>query len=100
MCDLAKMFMHCLNHWKLETPTAWKQQQLQVDPSVYRMNYTRYLGLILLSDWQPLVDYCLRLGGFVTVTCRVTAILCRITKSAQFLAAIFFVWYSPLCNAS
>ena len=26
MYDLAKMFLHCLNHWKLETPTARKQQ--------------------------------------------------------------------------
>lgn len=46
MCDLGKMFLHCLNHWKLETPTAWRQQQpadAAVDPSVYRMNYTRWL---------------------------------------------------------
>ena len=25
MYDLAKMFLHCLNHWKLETPAARKQ---------------------------------------------------------------------------
>ena len=30
MYDLAKMFLHCLNHWKLETPTARKQQMSQV----------------------------------------------------------------------
>lgn len=43
MCDLAKMFIHCLNHWKLETPSVWKQHQSLTDPSVYRMNYTRWL---------------------------------------------------------
>ena len=47
MWDLGKMFIHCLNHWKLETPTAWKQQpsssQQLADFPVYRMNYTRWL---------------------------------------------------------
>lgn len=42
MGDLAKMFIHCLNHWKLETPTQWKQHYPQADLSVYRMSYTRY----------------------------------------------------------
>lgn len=43
MGDLAKMFIHCLNHWKLETPTQWKQHYPQADLSVYRMSYTRWL---------------------------------------------------------
>ena len=42
MCDLAKMFVHCLNHWKLETPTVWKQHYPQADIAVYRMSYTRF----------------------------------------------------------
>ena len=44
MYDLAKMFLHCLNHWKLDTPTARKQQQQgqSDDLAVYRVNYTRY----------------------------------------------------------
>jgi len=45
MYDLAKMFLHCLNHWKLETPAARKQQLQQQghtdDIAVYRVNYTR-----------------------------------------------------------
>jgi histone acetyltransferase len=45
MCDLAKMFLHCLNHWKLETPAARRQQLQQQglndDIAVYRVNYTR-----------------------------------------------------------
>ena len=35
--DLAKMFLHCLNHWKLETPTARKQQMSSEDVSAYKV---------------------------------------------------------------
>ena len=54
------MFLHCLNHWKLETPTARKQQMSSEDVSAYKVcirlfeiwclhklflqvNYTRWL---------------------------------------------------------
>ena len=37
MYDLAKMFLHCLNHWKLETPTARKQQMSSEDVSAYKV---------------------------------------------------------------
>ena len=40
MYDLAKMFLHCLNHWKLETPTR-RQHTQSDDVSVYKVNYTR-----------------------------------------------------------
>lgn len=43
MYDLAKMFLHCLNHWKLETPTARKQTMTSDDISAYKVNYTRWL---------------------------------------------------------
>ena len=43
MYDLAKMFLHCLNHWKLETPTARKQQLSGDEISPYKVNYTRWL---------------------------------------------------------
>lgn len=43
MYDLAKMFLHCLNHWKLETPTARKQVMTPDDISAYKVNYTRWL---------------------------------------------------------
>ena len=43
MYDLAKMFLHCLNHWKLETPTARKQQLSGDEVSSYKVNYTRWL---------------------------------------------------------
>lgn len=41
MHDLAKMFLHCVNHWKLETPTAKKQHSQGEDLAAYKMNYTR-----------------------------------------------------------
>ena len=37
MYDLAKMFLHCLNHWKLETPTARKQTMSSDDISAYKV---------------------------------------------------------------
>jgi len=37
------MFLHCLNHWKLETPTARKQQLSGDEVSPYKVNYTRWL---------------------------------------------------------
>ena len=38
MYDLAKMFLHCLNHWKLETPTARKQLMSSDDISAYKVS--------------------------------------------------------------
>lgn len=44
MYEVAKMFLHCLNHWKLETPTTRKNSNMQPeDLAVYKMNYTRWL---------------------------------------------------------
>ena len=41
MTDLAKMFVHCLNHWKLETPSARTIHSNVDDSSAYKVNYTR-----------------------------------------------------------
>ena len=38
MYDLAKMFLHCLNHWKLETPTLRKQSMSAEDISAYKVD--------------------------------------------------------------
>ncbi|XP_072179087.1 histone acetyltransferase KAT2A-like [Diadema setosum] len=43
MYDLAKMFLHCMNHWKLETPTARKQRAQADEASAYKVTYTRWL---------------------------------------------------------
>ena len=42
MYDLAKMFLHCLNHWKLETPTARKQLMSSDDISAYKVSKWLY----------------------------------------------------------
>eukprot|EP00794_Sanderia_malayensis_P003817 gene3817-4348_t len=43
MHELARMFLRCLNHWKLETPNARRQRIQNEDISTYRINYTRWL---------------------------------------------------------
>ena len=43
MYDLAKMFLHCLNHWKLETPNARKQTMTAEELKAYKVNYPRWL---------------------------------------------------------
>jgi len=58
MYDLAKMFLHCLNHWKLDTPTARKQQQQgqSDDLALYRVNYTRYITIIIAFILHPCIE--------------------------------------------
>ncbi|EDO43844.1 predicted protein [Nematostella vectensis] len=43
MHDLAKMFLHCLNHWKLETVAMRKQHAEAEHIAAYKLNYTRWL---------------------------------------------------------
>ncbi|OWR41628.1 histone acetyltransferase KAT2A like protein [Danaus plexippus plexippus] len=44
MYDLAKMFLHCFNHWNFETPSVRKMQVSNPDDiSAYQINYTRWL---------------------------------------------------------
>ena len=50
MYDLAKMFLHCLNHWKLETPTSRASRYGHGDIKDYKINYTRW-GALALSVW-------------------------------------------------
>ena len=38
MYDLAKMFLHCLNHWKLEPPAARRQVMSQDEISAYKVS--------------------------------------------------------------
>ena len=44
MYDLAKMFLYCFNHWKLETPTNHAHSSPTDDHKVYKENYTRQEG--------------------------------------------------------
>ena len=52
MHDLAKMFLHCLNHWKLETPTQKKLHSQGEDLAAYKQNYTRSVDITSLHRIQ------------------------------------------------
>ena len=52
MHDLAKMFLHCLNHWKLETPTQKKLHSQGEDLAAYKQNYTRSVDITSLHRNQ------------------------------------------------
>uniref|UniRef100_UPI00358F1C47 histone acetyltransferase KAT2B isoform X2 n=1 Tax=Myxine glutinosa TaxID=7769 RepID=UPI00358F1C47 len=43
MYDLAKMFLRCLNYWRLETPAQRRSRAQTDDANTYKMNYTRWL---------------------------------------------------------
>ena len=90
MYDLAKMFLHCLNHWKLETPTARKQLMSSDDISAYKVSTSLYdtnLRNLLqncyevLATTNKMINYLFRSttpDGFVTVMYRHFVTLCLI----------------------
>lgn len=41
MADLAKMFLHCLNHWNFESPSVKKNTVTNEDFSLYKIHFTR-----------------------------------------------------------
>ncbi|XP_048416525.2 histone acetyltransferase KAT2A isoform X2 [Stegostoma tigrinum] len=43
MYELSKMFLLCLNYWKLETPSQFRQRSQNEDVDAYKVNYTRWL---------------------------------------------------------
>uniref|UniRef100_A0A6Q2Y5V0 Histone acetyltransferase n=1 Tax=Esox lucius TaxID=8010 RepID=A0A6Q2Y5V0_ESOLU len=43
MFELSKMFLLCLNYWKLETPTQFRQRSQKDDGTAYKVDYTRWL---------------------------------------------------------
>ena len=52
MYNLAKMFLHCLNHWKLETPTTRKQQMSVEEVAAYKVSCA-YFPLVGSSNIPP-----------------------------------------------
>lgn len=42
MYDLAKMFLYCFNHWKLETPSVHARSTPSDNQRNYKENYSRY----------------------------------------------------------
>lgn len=49
MYDLSKMFLHYINHWKLETPSIKRRNSPEEEFSTYKMNYTRLINLFKLK---------------------------------------------------
>ncbi|XP_051570612.1 histone acetyltransferase KAT2A-like isoform X2 [Myxocyprinus asiaticus] len=43
MYELSKMFLLCLNYWKLETPSQFRQRAQKDDAAAYKVDYTRWL---------------------------------------------------------
>lgn len=43
MTDVAKTFLHCLNHWNFEPPSVRYKTMTHEDASTYKINYTRWL---------------------------------------------------------
>ncbi|XP_029109943.1 histone acetyltransferase KAT2A-like isoform X1 [Scleropages formosus] len=43
MVELSKMFLLCLNYWKLETPSQFRQRSQKDDGTTYKVDYTRWL---------------------------------------------------------
>lgn len=67
--DLAKMFVHCLNHWKLETPTVHHTHSppspLEDTTNSYKVNYMRWLCYIYvpqICDSLPHYELCATFG--------------------------------------
>lgn len=46
MYDLAKMFMHCLNHWNFEAPSIRRTVVTPDEALAYKINYTRYFDSV------------------------------------------------------
>lgn len=47
MFELSKMFLLCLNYWKLETPTQYRQRTQKDDGTAYKVDYTRCAHILL-----------------------------------------------------
>lgn len=45
MFELSKMFLLCLNYWKLETPTQYRQRTQKDDGTAYKVDYTRCVNV-------------------------------------------------------
>lgn len=50
MFELSKMFLLCLNYWKLETPTQYRQRTQKDDGTAYKVDYTRCVDVSLLLE--------------------------------------------------
>lgn len=49
MFELSKMFLLCLNYWKLETPTQYRQRTQKDDGTAYKVDYTRCVAVLSMN---------------------------------------------------
>ncbi|XP_047657036.1 histone acetyltransferase KAT2A isoform X2 [Tachysurus fulvidraco] len=59
MYELSKMFLLCLNYWKLETPSQFRQRAQKEDGSAYKVDYTRFLSMLeeeIYGENSPIWD--------------------------------------------
>lgn len=49
--DLTRMFVHCVNHWKLESPTVHRSEEHTTEQTnAYKINYTRWMCYCLVPS--------------------------------------------------
>lgn len=53
MFELSKMFLLCLNYWKLETPTQYRQRTQKDDGTAYKVDYTRCTSSVGPNYFRP-----------------------------------------------
>lgn len=56
MFELSKMFLLCLNYWKLETPTQYRQRTQKEDGTAYKVDYTRCVNNVNCSVSSSLLE--------------------------------------------
>lgn len=63
MYELSKMFLLCLNYWKLETPSQFRQRAQKEDAAAYKVDYTRCVFV------SYIVNECVCVCGLYTYRC-------------------------------
>lgn len=77
MFELSKMFLLCLNYWKLETPTQYRQRPQKDDGTAYKVDYTRCVHVLLtqlLNNIRTL--FVLFLPNIHVKQCNIDAMVC------------------------
>ena len=60
MYDLAKMFLYCFNHWKLETPAIHVRSSPTDDQRAYKENHARYYVIYMYYVYFDCgISFCL-----------------------------------------
>ena len=108
MYDLAKMFLYCFNHWKLETPSIHARSCPADDQRAYKENHARYYyvcrNLHVITIHLPLVPlnymYIIMQLHFTINFCQAHALF--LTNVVLTLDKIFFeyVHVYKLCTCT